>query len=158
MPDDPWDTPALPEAAFSVTFTPGKPPLITVRGATADEYRANIEAMNEVTPGGTLGDLIRNTNDLIQGMQAIQDGMGGRTTTVSHQNNSQQRGNGNWQGGRGGQSNEPPFNGGSQGSLTPDCLSCGAPTQYKEGQGKRGPYKGYFCTAPNSRCTPQWVK
>lgn len=33
-----------------------------------------------------------------------------------------------------------------QGNLNPACPDCGGPTQFKSGNGSRGPYQAYFCT------------
>jgi hypothetical protein len=118
------------EAPFSISFRTAKATLITVRGDSNEELVLNLAKMSLPisTEDGPASaiDMIRDIEASIAGPAA------------------------------GGSQPAPDGAGSQQASLTPPCKTCGGQSAEKSGTGKRGPWKGYFCTV-NKDHDPQWA-
>jgi hypothetical protein len=117
----------MQEAQFSVTFTQGKPPMITVRGENAEAWAANLDS---AAKSGALAK-IRQINDSLNGV---------RPSDPPPPNPS-------------GPVPEPRAEGPAQqlpaGFAEPPCGVCGGATRFdKEGLSQQSgkPYKRYRCT------------
>lgn len=120
------------EAPFSISFKTARSTLITVRGDSHDELALNLAKMalplsTEDGPASVI-DMIR---EIEAGLSSAPNGVGGPAPQAASQ-------------------------GQQQASLTPPCKECGGATTEKSGSGKRGPWKGYFCTV-NKDHAVQWA-
>lgn len=120
------------ESPFSITFKTGRSTLITVRGDTASALADNLASMSDPLGQGPDG-----PETVISVLKAIESEISGSSAAPS--------------GGSGGGSSS------QQASLTPVCKVCNGPTTEKSGNGRRGPWKGYFCDT-NKDHEVQWAK
>jgi hypothetical protein len=116
------------ESPYSVTFKSGRGTLITVRGDDHEELIERLAlASAPVGPDGTLLEMIGSIDDALGGGAASS---GGSPAAAAPQ--------------------------GGQGSLSPACKTCGGATQERSGTGRKGPWKGHFCTV-NKDHPVNWV-
>ena len=119
------------EAPYSISFKTAKSTLITVRGDDHEELVLNLAKMSLPirTEDGPASPI-----DMIKEIEASIGGPAAGGGQQAAQGGSQAQ----------------------QGSLTPPCPTCGGATAEKSGAGRRGPWKGFFCTV-NKDHAPQWA-
>jgi hypothetical protein len=110
---------ATTEAPYSISFKTQRSTLITVRGETHDELATRLAMMSIPisTPDGP--------ESVVDMIGEIERALTGSSSGGASQGASQPA---------------------QQSSLTPPCKTCGGATTEKTGTGKRGPWKGYFCS------------
>lgn len=117
------------ESPYSVSFKTARSTLITVRGESHDELASNLAMMSIPisTPDGP--------ESVVDMIGEIERALAASPGAQASQGASQPA---------------------QQSSLTPPCKVCSGVTTEKSGTGKRGPWKGYFCTV-NKEHEVQWA-
>lgn len=124
------------EAMFSFT-TKVRGDLLTVRGNTEDEFRAN--AMSAIACIEQLAELHGFATAFTMAEPAVEDASSGASTPAPAQAPQQ------WEPPRGpAPSGDAPQQGSS--GVAPHCAH--GPRTYREGTGNNGAWKGYMCSAP----------
>lgn len=134
---------AMTEAPYSVSFTPGRPPIITVRADSAVDWMANLQAAAD---SGALT-MIKGINETLNG-QPKASAAAPRPAPAGPGPSE------NWESTKVAKPAKPAEGQDKQelpaGMGEPACETCGGPTRFdKEGVSQKSgkPYRRYLCTA-----------